>query len=317
VSVIVHLGNAANTATFSTVDTLTSGIGADTIALTGAIANASIDLGGGGDTLTLGNATNSATIANVQTLTGGSGADTVTLGSALTNAMSVDLGGGSNKLTLAAGGNTGTVNNVQTVTGGSGADAVTLGTALVNGNVDLGAGNDTLRLANLTNLVTVANTETTFGGSGNDTVILTGSNASMVDGGAGMNFITGNTGADEFVLDQNSAGNYSTIQNFNTAKGDKIALDTAGSATLANNTYDLGGAALVDGTNLKAVADAASRLTVNEATGGKGGFVYQQNTGELYYSSNGSFAGGGTLIGVIDSSSNVPWTYSVTSFTQV
>ena len=119
------------------------------------------------------------------------------------------------------------------------------------------------------------------------------------------------------MLDQNSAGNYSTDLNFSTAKGDKIALDTTGSAILATNTYDLGGAALVDGTNLKAVADAATRLTINEATGGKGGFVYQQNTGELYYSSNGSFAGGGTLIGVIDSSSNVPWTYNANSFTQV
>ena len=132
-----------------------------------------------------------------------------------------------------------------------------------------------------------------------------------------MNFITGNSAADQFVLDQNSAGNYSTDLNFSTAKGDKIALDTTGSATLATNTYDLGGAALVDGTNLKAVADAATRLTINEATGGKGGFVYQQNTGELYYSNNGSFAGGGTLVGVIDSASNTPWVYSASSFTQV
>ena len=52
-SVIVTLGNAANTATFSTVDTLISGSGADTISLTGTIANASINLAGGSDTLTL------------------------------------------------------------------------------------------------------------------------------------------------------------------------------------------------------------------------------------------------------------------------
>ncbi|HET7880461.1 MAG TPA: hypothetical protein VFL55_06210, partial [Acetobacteraceae bacterium] len=72
-----------------------------------------------------------------------------------------------------------------------------------------------------------------------------------------------------------------------------------------------------DNGNLKAVADAATRLTISEATGGKGGFVYQQNTGELYYSSNGNFAGGGTLVGVIDSSNGVPWTYNANSFTQV
>ena len=132
----------------------------------------------------------------------------------------------------------------------------------MNGSVDLGTGNDTLQLANFTNRVSVANTETAFGVTGNDTILLTGSNASMVVGGAGMNFITGNTGADQFVLDQASAGNYSTVQNFSAAKLDKIALDTTGSAILPADTYDLGNAALVDGTNLKAVADAATRLTV-------------------------------------------------------
>ncbi len=76
---IITLGNAANTATFSTVDTLTSGAGADTIALTGAIVNASIDLAGGSDVLSLGNAANSASIANVETITGGTAADTLTL----------------------------------------------------------------------------------------------------------------------------------------------------------------------------------------------------------------------------------------------
>ncbi len=80
---------------------------------TGALTNASIDLGAGNDTLTFGNFTNSATVANTETITGGTGADTVTLGTALTTAMSVDLGTGANKLTLANGGNTGTVSNVR------------------------------------------------------------------------------------------------------------------------------------------------------------------------------------------------------------
>ena len=159
-SVIVHLGNAANTATFSTVDTLTSGAGADTIALTGAITNASIDLGAGSDTLTFANGANSATVANTETVTGGSGADTVTLGSALTAAMSVDLGGGSNKgsnkLTLANVANTGTLSNVQSLVGGTAADTVTLGTAIAAGSIDLGAGSDTLTFANGANSATVA-----------------------------------------------------------------------------------------------------------------------------------------------------------------
>ena len=52
------------------VDTLTSGSGSDSIVLTGAIANASVDLGAGSDTLTLGNFTNTATVANTETITG-------------------------------------------------------------------------------------------------------------------------------------------------------------------------------------------------------------------------------------------------------
>ena len=124
--------------------------------------------------------------------------------------------------------------------GGNGNDTVTFGGSLVNGSVDLGAGSDTLTLSNFTNHVSVANTETVMGGSGNDTIILTGNTASMVIGAAGVNFIKGNTGADQFVLDQNSYGNVSFLTNFSTANGDKIALDTTGSGTLSGNAYDLG-----------------------------------------------------------------------------
>ncbi len=259
-------------------------------------------------------------MSNVPSIPGGSGADTITLASALTNSITLDLGGGSDKLTLAAVGNTGSVSNVETLVGGTGNDTITLKTATVNGSVDLGSGTgDTLQLANFTNRVSVANTETVFGGSGDDTVVLTGSNASMVIGGAGMNFITGDTGADEYVLDQNSAGKSSTAMNFSSAKGDKIALDTNGSSILTTNAYDLGGAALNGSTNLQAAADAATRMTVTEATGGKGGFIYQQNTGELYYKADGNFTagGGGTMVGIIDSASNTPWVYDATKFIEV
>jgi hypothetical protein len=105
------------------------------------------------------------------------------------------------------------------------------------------------------------------------------------------------TGADQFVFDQNSAGNYSTIQNLSTAAGQKIALDTNGSPTLATNPYDLNGAAPADGTTLKDVADAASRLAGPTMNGGRGAFVYEQDTGEQYYSANGSLAGGALWLG--------------------
>ncbi|HTI82878.1 MAG TPA: hypothetical protein VL614_20690, partial [Acetobacteraceae bacterium] len=86
-STIIRLGNSANTATISGVDTLISGSGDDTISLSGGVTNASIDLGGGNDTLTFANGTNAASVSNVETVTGGTGADTITIGTAFTTAM--------------------------------------------------------------------------------------------------------------------------------------------------------------------------------------------------------------------------------------
>ena len=88
------------------------------------------------------------------------------------------------------------------------------GGALVNGSVDLGGGSDTLSLANFTNRVSIANTETVHGGSGIDTIVLTGNVAATVIGGASMNFITGNSAADQFVFDQTSYGNLRMLMNF-------------------------------------------------------------------------------------------------------
>ena len=137
-SVVINL--ASNTSTFSTVDSLTSGGTDDTVVFTGALANASIDLGAGSDSVALGNSGNTATFNNVETVTGGTGNDVITLRSGLTTAMAVNLGGGADKLILANGGNTGTLSGVETLVGGTGADAITLGGAVTNGSIDLGAG---------------------------------------------------------------------------------------------------------------------------------------------------------------------------------
>jgi hypothetical protein len=184
------------------------------------------------------------------------------------------------------------------------------------GTVDLGAGNDVLRFANATNSASVTNTETVFGGTGADTIVLTGSNASLVDAGAGLNFITGNSGADQFVFDQASANNTSTIQNFNAANGDVIALDTTTSAILPGTNYDLGGAVLSPA-DLTSTADASTLVAVSLSNGGHGGFAYQQDTGELYYSNNGDFSGGGTLVGLVYTSGTTPWVFDSTKFMEV
>ncbi len=207
--------------------------------------------------------------------------------------------------------------NVATLVGGTGNDTVTLGGALINGSVDLGSGSDTLNLANFTNRVSVANTETVHGGSGSDTIMLTGSVAATVIGGAGMNFLSGNSGADRFVFDQNSYGNLTTVLNFSASNGDKIALDTTASNTLCGNTYDLGATGLILNTDLADVANVTARLATTWSNGGKGAFVYEQDTGELFYSSNGRFIGGGTLIGSVTTDGAKPWAFDASCFVQV
>ncbi len=311
------LAGGGNALTAANVETLIGGSGADAVTLSTTAVNSNIDLGGGNDALYFANSTNMATVANTETIVGGSGNDTITLATALTPGMLVDLGAGSNKLTLANGGNSGTVKNVASLIGGTGADSVTLGSPLTNGSVDLGAGNDTLTLANATNSVTLMNTETVVGGSGNDTIVLSGKVASLVIGGGGMNFITGSSAADTFVFDQRSSGNVTKVMNFSTMNGDKIALDTTGSNILGSNTYDLGGAPLALNTDLVNVANAAALLKSSLNNHGKGGFAFEQDNGQLYYSSNGSFAGGGTLIAVITTDGTHPWLFNVSSFIQV
>ncbi len=259
------LANGTNSAVVSNVDTIVGGTGNDTVTLDTAANNASISLGAGNDTLHLGNFANTATVGNVDTISAGTGIDAVTLSTALTNGMSVDLGSsGANTLTLSNANSTGTVSDVATLQGGSGTDSITLGTAMVNGSVDLGAGADTLQLANATNSVSVGDVATVLGGTADDTIVLLGSNASYVDGGGGMDFITGNTGADEFVLDQDGPGNASTVENFDDSKGDTIGLDTT-------STYNLGGTALIDGTTITSVADNPTLLSTVLNNSGNGG----------------------------------------------
>jgi Ca2+-binding RTX toxin-like protein len=311
------LAAGGNRLSVANVETLLGGSGADVVTLTTAAANTSIDLGAGNDTLYFGNFSNMANVANTETIIGGSGNDTITLATALTPGMLVDLGGGTNKLMLANGGNSGTVRNVGTLIGGTGADVVTLGTPMINGSVDLGGGSDTLTLANATNSVTVMNTETIIGGTGNDTIVLNGNAASLVIGGGGMNFITGNAAADTFVFDQNSSSSVTKVMNFSTMNGDKIALDTKASNVLGHDTYDLGGTPLALNIDLVDVANTTARLKTNLANHGKGGFAFEQDNGQLYYSSNGSFAGGGTLIGVITTDGTHPWAFNASSFIQV
>jgi Ca2+-binding RTX toxin-like protein len=238
----------------------------------------------------------------------------ITLAAAADHAV-VDLGAGTDRLTLGNFANTATIANVETIVGGSLADLVTLTSALTSAcSINLGAGADTLRLANLTNTGTISNVETIAGGSGSDTIVLGGSVAATVIGGGGINFITGGSGGDTFVLDQASSNAYSVVRNFGT--GDRIALDIKSVSTFGTDIYNLGGASLADGTTIIKVADDAGRLAAR-LNNGSGAFVYQQNTGVLYYSATGNFSRGGTEIGQVTTNGITAWTYDASRFVAV
>jgi hypothetical protein len=65
------------------------------------------------------------------------------------------------------------------------------------------------------------------------------------------------------------------------------------------------------------VANATARLATVLNNDGKGAFAFEQDTGALHYSGNGSFAGGGTEIGLITTNGTTAWTFDASKFVQV
>jgi hypothetical protein len=146
--------------TFVDSNLITGGPGNDTITLSALVTNASVDLGGGNDILTLANGSNSATIANTESVIGGTGSDAITLATAANNA-SINLGAGNDTLAFGSFTNSASVANIETLTGGIGNDTITLASALTAAmSVNLGAGNNKLTLTAATNTGTLNNVAT-------------------------------------------------------------------------------------------------------------------------------------------------------------
>ncbi len=90
-------GRVLSSFTFSNIETIIGGSGADTLTLATAAIAGRFDLGAGADTLVFGDFTNSATLSNIETIIGGSGADTiVNLGSTATTIFG---GAGNDRIT--------------------------------------------------------------------------------------------------------------------------------------------------------------------------------------------------------------------------
>lgn len=212
--------------------------------------------------------------ANTDALIGGSGNDTYVLGSGvdtvsdsagtdtITSTISRSLGNytGIENLKLLGSGN---VNG----TGNGGSNAITGNSG--NNTLDGGAGNDKLSGG--------GGVDKLIGGTGNDTLI----------GGAGSDILTGGAGKDSFVFNAapSASTNVDTITVFNVA-ADRFVLENAIFKAVGAAGPMLASAFAVNDTGL--ATDAKHRL------------VYERDTGELYYDSNGSEAGGAVLIARLD-----------------
>ncbi len=119
---------------------------------------------------------------------------------------------------------------------------------------------------------------TITGSSGNDTIIA-GSGGDTINGGAGNDNLTGNTGNDSFNFTTalNAATNVDTIADFNANNADKIRLDDAIFAGIANSGGSLNSNDF-DALSNGVTGTAASTVNI----------IFDTSNGNLYYDSNGA-----------------------------
>jgi len=212
--------------------------------------------------------------ANTDKLIGGSGNDTYVLGS---GADSVSDSAGTDTITSTISRSLGSYTGIENLkllgsgningTGNGGGNAITGNSG--NNTLDGGSGNDKLSGG--------SGIDKLIGGSGNDTLT----------GGAGSDLLTGGTGKDNFVFNTtpSASTNVDTIADFNVTD-DRIILENA-----IFKTVGAAGALL---------SSAFASNSTGLATDAKHRLIYERDTGELYYDSNGNEAGGSVLIARLD-----------------
>jgi Ca2+-binding RTX toxin-like protein len=172
------------------------------------------------------------------------------------------------------------------ITGTSANDNIYTGNG--NDTIDGGAGNDTIDgLGGNDYLTGGTGKDSLTGGSGADTLI-GGAGADILVGGLGLDSLTGGAGADIFALSKNSG--IDTIRDFGTG-GDKLQISASdfGSGLVAGN---LAANRFLSGSSVGA----------GSATGSVGQFLYNTNSGALYFDANG--AGGGLGIQIATLATN-------------
>ena len=156
--------------------------------------------------------------------------------------------------------------------------------------------------------VTRQNSATLNGGTGNDILLGRDSQADTLNGGDGNDWLiggtgndtlTGGAGADRFLFHTtlSASNNVDTIMDFSSAQGDKIVL----SSSIFGNV-----SASLPSSELLVVSSGGG--TVNS---GGAHLIYDSQTGNLYYDSNGGTSGNRTLFATLD---NKPSTLSVNDF---
>jgi serralysin len=131
-----------------------------------------------------------------------------------------------------------------------------------------------------------AGNDSVLGASGND-FLSGGDGNDRVGGGSGNDIVYGGSGADRFLFNTalNSSANVDEIRYFNVA-ADLIEVDNAIFTRFAT-TGGISASTFVS--NTSGVAQDANDY-----------LIYESDTGELFYDSNGSAAGGSTLFAQLD-----------------
>ncbi|MBW8446758.1 MAG: M10 family metallopeptidase C-terminal domain-containing protein [Arenimonas sp.] len=298
----VLIGNGGNDILFGRggLDTLNGGLGNDTFVLTN--ENDTVIDSGGNDLITSTISRSLAGYATIERLTLAGTANINGTGNALVNIITgnsgvnvLDGGGGLDRLVGGLGNDVyvlGAENDTVIDSGGN--DLITstitrslashatierltlLGSSSINGS-----GNNLNNLINGNSANNIIN-----GGAGSDT-IYGGAGADRLYGNIGNDTLTGGTGTDAFIFHSapNAVTNVDRITDFSVAD-DAIWLENGVFAALGA-TGTLSAAAFVRNTTGLA-QDASDRL------------IYESDTGELYYDSNGSAAGGSVLIAVLN-----------------
>ena len=282
------------------LDTLIGGLGNDAYML-GAENDTVID-SGGNDVITSTISRSLAAHASIERLTLLGAANINGTGNALVNIITGNSG--ANVLDGGAG--------LDTLSGGLGNDVYVLGaendTVIDSGGNDLitstisrtladhaaierltllGASNINGSGNKLNNLMTGNGANNILnGGAGSDTID-GGAGADRLLGGFGNDTLTGGTGADFFVFHSapNAVTNVDTITDFSVTD-DTISLENSVFTTIGA-VGTLAAAAFVRNTTGLA-QDASDRI------------IYESDTGNLFFDSNGSAAGGSVLIAVLD-----------------